>query len=84
MERFPQMDLMMAETLIHAEKRGLLDTDFQECSKIATQELVVEGVVVTQRPEVVTGPPVPRSFSHSEEKSSGPITKAACEDSSPN
>ena len=71
MERFPQMDLMMAETLIHAEKRGLLDTDFQEC-KIATQDLVVEGVVVT------------RSFSHSEEKSSGPITKAACEDSSPN
>lgn len=50
MERFPQMDLMMAETLIHAEKRGLLDTDFQEC-KIATQDLVVEGVVVTQRPE---------------------------------
>ena len=68
MERFPQMDLMMAETLIHAEKSGLLDTDFQECSKIATQELVVEGVVV----------------SRSEEKSSGPITKAACEDSSPN
>ena len=76
MERFPQMDLMMAETLIHAEKRGLLErpevvtgfsnpnTDFQEC-KIATQDLVVEGVVVT-------GPPVPRSFGHSEEKSSGP------------
>jgi hypothetical protein len=65
MERFPQMDLMMAETLIHAEKSGLLDTDFQECKP---QDLVVtEGVVVTT----------------SEEKSS-PITKASCEDSSPN
>ena len=49
MERFPTMDLMMAETIIHAEKSGLLDKiDLEEVGSndVPKKEIVVENIVI--------------------------------------
>jgi hypothetical protein len=58
MERFPTMDLMMAETILHAEKSGLLDKiDLEEVGSndVPKKEIVVtDGIVVTGTEGAVT------------------------------
>lgn len=48
MKRFPQMDLMMAETLVHAEQNGLLDTIDLEVRDGSSETIVPGGVVVSE------------------------------------
>jgi hypothetical protein len=67
MERFPQMDLMMAETILHAEKTGLLDKiELVRSSNESNEEIVVTNGIV------IEGPVATRS-GHSTEKSNAKL-----------